>query len=157
MEKLRGTTIRAYGEWLAAAQEVSRLDPKCMHPSELDIAAALLYVRPVVTSEQSEEVRKQTLIPALRVPLQIATDGRPFLEKNDWEHFSVTGDWNAFGALISSVGLVVGSHESEDNCKPTIWYSSHAYLSGTSVEAYGDVRTVVARSAALLLKIHPSV
>lgn len=148
--------IRTYPEWQAAVRDLVRLVPDTMNGDELDEAGALLYARPDLTSEQSDAVMAGTLVPELRYHLRLSPEFVPAIwVKGKWVDFSVIGDWNAFGSLISSVGLVIGGHESEADGKRTIWHSCHAYFSSTRAEGYEDVRYIVCESAARLLQVRP--
>jgi len=148
-------TVSSYDEWLAAVRELCTMAPEDMSSDQLDLAAALLYVRPPISSEQWDLVDRGALVPSLRAQLRFRPDEVPHLSSEDgsWAPFSVTEDWEAFGKLISEVSLVVGSHEGERDGKVAIWYSCHAFLSGTQVQAYGDLREIVAESAARLLMV----
>lgn len=148
-------SVSSYDEWLAAVRDLCRRTPEEMSSDQLDLAAALLYVRPSLSAEQWDLVDKGGLVPPLRACLRIRPREVPhlFSEGGAWAPFSVTEDWEAFGKLISDVSIVVGSHEGERDGKVAIWYSCHAFLSGTQVQAYGDLREIVAESAARLLKV----
>lgn len=149
--------IQTYAQWQEAIEQVNRLVVDHMTVEELDLAAALLYARPVLSLDQRNAVDCGDLVPELRTAVKLparAEDPPMIMKDGQWSPFAVTSDWNAFGALLTGVEFVFGTHEGEDKeGKLRFWYSAHAFLSGTRCEAYvDDPRQILAMCAALLLR-----
>lgn len=149
--------ITTYAQWQEAIAQVNRLVVDQMTVEEMDLAAALLYARPVLSGDERDAVDRGELVPELRTAVKLppCADEPPMIMKDGkWSTFAVSSDWNAFGALLTGVEFVFGSHVGEDKeGKPRFWYSAHAYVSGTTCQAYvSDPRLILTECAAMLLR-----
>lgn len=121
------------------AQALLRLNVEDMTENELDLAIALLREKPIVFTSVGLPVFVLDISGATRL-------------------YSPTRNWDDFGEVMSNVGLVTGSHESEDEdpgnpgtVVTKYWYSCHAFFSGTRFEGW-NLRVTVAQSCAKLLE-----
>ena len=117
--------------------DLNRIGTASMQLDELDLAAALVLGLPI------QRDRKE------------AGQWLAFFG-GEWCTFRPTRSWDHFGALVSGVHMVTHSNEKfedpHDFEKVTGHsFSAHAYFGGTSFDGT-DLRVVVARSAAALLK-----
>lgn len=142
------------------AEALGAMKVERMSLAQLDLAAALVFV----TAKEDAQVREDRLQAAawqdlpLEYPLRVeqAPDyGHVEIFVADaWRPFSPTSNWDAYGLLMESTGVVQGTHETTDPKQPdrqVFWYSAHAYFSGTRTDGY-DLRSVVAQTVAKLLE-----
>lgn len=124
----------------ALAEQVLRVQPNKMTPSEMDLAMALL----------------------LRRDVQLA-GGRigetPLVQKEgQWAPFTPMSNWADMGEVLANVALVTGSHqlyENDDDPEEVTghWYSCHGYFSGVKTDGF-ELPAVIGETAAKLLQHH---
>lgn len=125
------------------------VDTQAQDHAREQLANSLMRI--VVTEMTCEELDLAAGL-LIKLPFEMR-QGKPVFIKDGMPYpFSPTQSWEHYGELITSHGVVVGSHEKcedpDDLEKITgYWYSAHSYHSGTSFEGY-DLREVVGRSCA---------
>ncbi len=130
------TTIK---EGEALIKHLKRIEPDGLSDAELAAFVALVLARtPRLLDEGTDDERCE--IPA---------------EDGAWRVFDPVNDWNDFAELIDGEEVVLGSHRryAEDGSQAGMWYSAHAFLSGTSVESLESMQEAGCLAAARLAKI----
>ncbi len=130
------TTIK---EGEALTKHLKRIEPDGLSDAELAALVALVLARtPRLLDEGTDDERCE--IPA---------------EDGTWRVFDPANDWADFGELVNGEEIVLGSHRryGDDGTQSGMWYSAHAFLSGTTVESLDSMLEAGCMAAARLARI----